>query len=121
MSEQEKKVMEARAIARYVRIAPRKVRLVVDQIRGKNIAEARTILAFSERSAAETVAKVLNSAVANAEHNYGMRADNLVVKATYVDEGPTLKRIRPRAKGSASRINKRTSHNTVVVAPRKEA
>ena len=113
--------MEARAIARYVRIAPRKVRLVVDQIRGKNIAEARTILAFSERSAAETVAKVLNSAVANAAHNYGMRADNLVVKATYVDEGPTLKRIRPRAKGSASRINKRTSHITVVVAPRKEA
>ena len=113
--------MEARAIARYVRIAPRKVRLVVDQIRGKNIAEARTILAFSERSAAETVAKVLNSAVANAEHNYGMRADSLVVKATYVDEGPTLKRIRPRAKGSASRINKRTSHITVVVAPRKEA
>ena len=113
--------MEARAIARYVRIAPRKVRLVVDQIRGKNIAEARTILAFSERSAAETVAKVLNSAVANAENNYGMRADNLVVKATYVDEGPTLKRIRPRAKGSASRINKRTSHITVVVAPRKEA
>ncbi len=113
--------MEARAIARYVRIAPRKVRLVVDQIRGKNIAEARTILAFSERSAAETVAKVLNSAVANAENNYGMRADNLIVKATYVDEGPTLKRIRPRAKGSASRINKRTSHITVVVAPRKEA
>ena len=64
---------------------------------------------------------MLNSAVANAEHNYGMRADNLVVKATYVDEGPTLKRIRPRAKGSASRINKRTSHITVVVAPRKEA
>lgn len=113
--------MEARAIARYVRIAPRKVRLVVDQIRGKNIAEARTILAFSERSAAETVAKVLNSAVANAENNYGMRADNLIVKATYVDEGPTLKRIRPRAKGSASRINKRTSHITVIVAPRKEA
>ena len=113
--------MEARAIARYVRIAPRKVRLVVDQIRGKNIAEARTILAFSERSAAETVAKVLNSAVANAENNHGMRADNLIVKATYVDEGPTLKRIRPRAKGSASRINKRTSHITVVVAPRKEA
>ena len=110
--------MEARAIARYVRIAPRKVRLVVDQIRGKNIAEARTILAFSERSAAETVLKVLNSAVANAENNYGMRADDLIVKTTFVDEGPTLKRIRPRAKGSASRINKRTSHITVVVAPR---
>lgn len=113
--------MEARAIARYVRIAPRKVRLVVDQIRGKNIAEARTILAFSERAAAETVAKVLNSAIANAEHNFGMRAENLIVKTTFVDEGPTLKRIRPRAKGSASRINKRTSHITVVVAPREEA
>ena len=121
MSEQENKVMEARAIARYVRIAPKKVRLVVDQIRGKNIAEARTILAFSERDAAETVAKVLNSAVANAENNFGMRAESLVVKTTYVDEGPTLKRIRPRAKGSASRINKRTSHITVVVAPREEA
>jgi large subunit ribosomal protein L22 len=120
MSEQNK-VMEARAIARYQRIAPKKARLIVDQIRGKNIAEARNILAFSERSAAETVSKVLNSAVANAENNYGMRADNLVVKTTFVDEGPTLKRIRPRAKGSASRINKRTCHITVVVAPRKEA
>lgn len=113
--------MEARAVARYVRIAPRKVRLVVDQIRGKDIAEARTILAFSERSAAETVAKVLNSAVANAENNHGMRADNLVVATAFVDEGPTMKRIRPRAKGSASRINKRTSHITIIVAPRKEA
>lgn len=113
--------MEARAIARYVRIAPRKVRLVVDQIRGKNIAEARTILTFSERSAAETVLKVLNSAVANAENNYGMRADDLIVKTTFVDEGPTLKRIRPRAKGSASRIRKRTSHITIIVAPREEA
>ena len=119
MSE-EKNVMEARAIARYVRISPRKVRVIVDQIRGKGIAEARTILAFSERSAAETVAKVLNSAVANAEHNYGMRADNLVVKTTFVDEGPTMKRIRCRAKGSAARINKRTSHITVVVAPKEE-
>ncbi len=113
--------MEARAIARYVRISPKKVRLVVDQIRGKSIADARNILAFSERGAAETVIKVLNSAVANAEHNHGMRADSLVVKTTYVDEGPTLKRIRPRAKGSASRINKRTSHITVIVAPREEA
>lgn len=113
--------MEARAVARYVRIAPKKVRLVVDQIRGKNISQARAILAFSERGAAETVIKVLNSAVANAEHNHGMRGDDLYVKATYVDGGPTLKRIRPRAKGSASRINKRTSHITIIVAPRKEA
>ena len=113
--------MEARAIARHIRISPKKVRLVVDQIRGKKIADARSILAFSERAAAEPVAKVLNSAVANAVNNHGMRAENLVVKATYVDEGPTLKRIRPRAKGSASRINKRTSHITVIVAPREEA
>ena len=120
MSDQNK-VMEARAIARYVRISPRKVRLVVDQIRGKSVADARTILAFSERGAAETVAKVLNSAVANAENNFGMRGDTLFVSETYVDEGPTLKRIRPRAKGQASRINKRSSHITVVVAPRKEA
>jgi large subunit ribosomal protein L22 len=117
----ENKVMEARAVARYQRIAPKKVRLVVDQIRGKNIAEARAILAFSERAASETVAKVLNSAVANAENNFGMRADNLVVKIAFVDEGPTMKRIRARAKGSASRINKRTSHITIVVGPRKEA
>ena len=113
--------MEARAIARHIRISPKKVRLVVDQIRGKKIADARSILAFSERTAAEPVAKVLNSAVANAVNNHGMRAESLVVKATYVDEGPTLKRIRPRAKGSASRINKRTSHITVIVAPREEA
>lgn len=115
------KVVEARAIARYVRISPKKVRLVVDQIRNQPIDKARAILAFSERSAATVVEKVLNSAVANAEHNFGMRGADLVVKATYVDEGPTLKRIRPRAKGSASRILKRSSHITVVVAPRKEA
>lgn len=120
MSEQTK-VMEARAIARYVRISPRKVRLVVDQIRGKGIDQARAILAFSERGAAETVAKVLNSAIANAENNFGMRPDTLVVSEAYVDEGPTLKRIRPRAKGQASRINKRSSHITIIVAPRKEA
>ncbi|MBS5451297.1 MAG: 50S ribosomal protein L22 [Coriobacteriia bacterium] len=121
MSEDIKKVVEARAVARYVRIAPKKVRLVVDQIRNKPIAQARTILAFSERSAAETVAKVLNSAVANAENNFGMRGDDLVVKTAFVDEGPTLKRIRARAKGSAARILKRTSHITIIVAPRKEA
>ena len=76
---------------------------------------------FSTRAAAEPVAKVVRSAVANAENNNNLRADNLVIAAAYVDEGPTLKRIRPRAKGSASRINKRTSHITVIVAPRKEA
>lgn len=113
--------MEARAVARFVRVSPYKARLVVDQIRGKSVSEAREILIFSERAISEVVEKVLVSAVANAENNHNMNAEDLVVKATYVDEGPTMKRIRPRAKGSASRINKRTSHITVIVAPRKEA
>lgn len=113
--------MEAKAIARYVRVSPRKARIVVDLIRGKSVVRAREILAFTNRGVAETVEKTLNSAVANAEHNNHLRGDNLVVKAAYVDEGPTLKRIRPRAKGSASRINKRTCHITIVVAPREEA
>lgn len=113
--------MEAKATAKYVRVSPRKARLVVDQVRGKEIARAREILRFSERAISEVVEKVLNSAVANAENNHHMRSNNLVVKAAFVDEGPTLKRIRPRAKGSASRIRKRTSHITVIVAPREEA
>ena len=104
-----------------MRVSPRKARLVVDQVRGKDIARAREILRFSERAISEVVEKVLNSAVANAENNHHMRSNNLVVKAAFVDEGPTLKRIRPRAKGSASRIRKRTSHITVIVAPREEA
>ena len=112
---------EVKATAKYVRMAPRKVRMVVDQIRNKSVEQALEVLQFSPRAAAEPVAKVLRSAVANAENNNGMRADNLVIKYAYVDEGPTLKRIRPRAKGSASRINKRTSHITIVVAPGKEA
>ena len=113
--------MEAKATAKYVRVTPRKARLVIDQVRGKDVVAAREILLFSERAIAEVVEKVLNSAVANAENNHNMRSANLVVKAAYVDEGPTLKRIRPRAKGSASRIRKRTSHITVIVAPREEA
>ena len=113
--------MEARATAKYVRESPRKARLVVDQVRGKDIATAREILMFSERAVSEVVEKVLNSAVANAENNHGMRTNNLVVKTAYVNEGPTLKRIRPRAKGSASPIRKRTSHITIIVAPREEA
>ena len=108
--------MEARATAKYVRVSPRKARLVVDQVRGKDIATAREILMFSERAVSEVVEKVLNSAVANAENNHGMRTNNLVVKTAYVNEGPTLKRIRPRAKGSASPIRKRTSHITIIVA-----
>ena len=112
---------EVRAVARYVRIAPRKARAVVDLIRNKPVDKALEILQFTKRAAAYDVSKVLRSAIANAENNNGLRGENLVIKACYVDEGPTLKRIRPRAKGSASRINKRTSHITVIVAPRKEA
>lgn len=112
---------EVRATAKYVRIAPRKVRAVVALIRRLPVEKALEVLQFSTRAASEDVAKVLRSAVANAENNNHLRADDLVVKLAYVDEGPTLKRIRPRAKGSASRINKRMSHITVVVAPGKEA
>lgn len=113
--------MEAKATAKYVRVSPRKARMVIDLIRGKDVVAARDILRFSERAVAEVVEKVLNSAVANAENNHNMSTKNLVVKAAFADEGPTLKRIRPRAKGSASRIRKRTSHITVIVAPREEA
>lgn len=113
--------MEAKAQAKFVRVSPRKARLVIDQIRGKDVEKAREILQFTNRGIAETVEKVLNSAVANAESNHHLRADGLVVKAAYADEGPTMKRIRPRAKGSASPIKKRTSHITVIVAPREEA
>ncbi len=113
--------MEARAVARYVRTSARKGRLVVDLIRGKSIDDARAILMFTPRAAAEDVLKVLNSAVANAEKNLKIKADDLYVATTFVDEGPTLKRIRPRAMGRASRINKRSSHITVIVKQREEA
>jgi large subunit ribosomal protein L22 len=113
--------MEARAVARYVRVSPRKARLVVDLIRGKKIDDARAILKFSPRAAAEIVEKVLNSAVANAERNLHLNSEELIVGSTFVDEGPTLKRIRPRAMGRAFRINKRTSHITVIVKQREGA
>ena len=113
--------MEAKAIARYVRVSPRKARIVLDQIRGKNVIAAQETLRFTNRAVAEVVEKTLNSAVANAAQKGAANPENLVVKACFADEGPTLKRIRPRAKGSASRINKRTCHITIVVAPREEA
>jgi large subunit ribosomal protein L22 len=113
--------MEARAIARYQRVSPRKARLVVDTIRGKSASEASTILRFTTKGAAEIVGKVLDSAVANAEHNLKVKPDTLFVSAAFVDEGPTLKRIKPRAMGRAFRIRKRTSHITVVVKQREEA
>lgn len=113
-------MQQAKAIARYVRISPRKVRQVVDLIRGKDVQEALAILQFTPKRATEPITKVLNSAVANAEHNYEMDTDSLYVKEIYVDEGPTLKRIRPRAMGRADQIRKRTSHITVVVSEKKE-
>jgi large subunit ribosomal protein L22 len=112
--------MEAKAVAKQVRIAPRKVRLVVDLIRGKAVGEAVSILKLTPKKASPVVEKLLNSAIANAEHNYEMEPDNLVVSQAYVDEGITLKRFRPRAMGRASRINKRTSHITVVLTEKKE-
>ncbi|MEO4055258.1 MULTISPECIES: 50S ribosomal protein L22 [Bacillales] len=111
---------QAKAIARTVRIAPRKVRLVVDLIRGKQIGEAVAILRHTPKAASPVVEKVLKSAVANAEHNYELDVNNLVVSEVFVDEGPTLKRFRPRAQGRASAINKRTSHITIVVSEKKE-
>jgi large subunit ribosomal protein L22 len=107
--------MEARARARFVRISPRKARRVIDLIRGQTVAEARRILVLSGLGAARPVQKALDSAVANAEQNPGVVADNLVVSRAFVDEGPTLKRWRPRALGRATRIDKRTSHITVIV------
>jgi len=110
--------MEARAIARYVRIAPRKVGIVLDLIRGKDTAEAFSILKFTPKAGSDIVAKVLKSAVANAEHNYEMNADKLYIAEAYVNQGPTLKRFRACARGRAARIRKRTSHVTVVVKER---
>lgn len=112
--------MQAKAVAKSVRIAPRKVGLVVDLIRGKDVAEAIGILRHTRRGASPVIEKVLNSAVANAEHNYEMDSDNLVISEAYVNEGATLKRFRPRAQGRASKINKRTSHITIVVSEKKE-
>ena len=112
--------MEARAIARYMRVSPRKARTVLDLIRGKDVLRAREILLFNERNVSEIIEKCLNSAVANAERE-GVKAENLYVKTTYADDGPTIKRFRPRAKGSAFRIRKRTCHITVIVATREEA
>jgi large subunit ribosomal protein L22 len=104
---------EVRAEARYVRAAPRKAQLVIDQIRGRSVPEARTILAFMTRDAARDVAKVLHSAAANAEANHGLDSDELVVSVAFVGEGPTLKRWRPRARGRVGRIHKRTCHITL--------
>jgi large subunit ribosomal protein L22 len=104
-------ITSAKAMARTVRVSPRKTRLVLDLIRGKNVADAIAILKFTPNKAARIVEKTLN-----AENNFGLEKANLVVSETFANEGPTMKRFRPRAKGSASPINKRTTHVTVVVS-----
>jgi large subunit ribosomal protein L22 len=107
--------MEAKATVKYVRISPPKARRAIDLIRGRQVEEARRILRFSTLGASRTIEKALDSAVANAEQTPGVAAQNLIVDRVFVDEGPTLKRWRPRAYGRATRIRKRTSHITLVV------
>jgi large subunit ribosomal protein L22 len=111
---------EVRSTAKWVRISPRKARLVTDHIRGRSVPEARTVLAFTTRAAAREIEKVLRSAVANAEANHGLFGDDLLVSSAYVDEGPTIKRWRARARGRAARIHKRTCHITIKLAPAPE-
>jgi large subunit ribosomal protein L22 len=113
--------MAVKAQAKYIRVSPRKAREVVDLIRGKSVAEARTTLVFTNRGAAQIVAKVLNSAVANAENNNNLSADDLFVKEAFVDEGPTLKRWQFRAMGRVNRIRKRSSHITITVDERERS
>jgi len=108
---------QVRAQARWVRMSARKARLVLDNIRGRSVPEARTVLAFTQRAAAREIDRVLASAVANAESAHGLDGDELIVVGAYADEGPTLKRWRARARGRVNRIRKRTCHITVVVAP----
>ena len=110
-----------RAVARHVRVSPSKARAVLDLIRNESYGRAAEILAFSERAVSDVIAKCLDSAIANAENNDGIPAEELFVSACYADEGPTLKRWRPRARGRATRINKRTSHITIVVSRYAEA
>lgn len=113
--------MKVRAHAKHIRQSPYKVRRVLDLVRGLPVEEARHVLAFTDRRAADPVRKVLNSAVANAEHNFALDSDELFVAEAFADEGPTLKRWRPRARGRATRIRKRTSHITIVVTEESEA
>jgi large subunit ribosomal protein L22 len=106
---------EVRAQAKYVRMSPRKARLVAEHIRGRSVPEARAVLAFTSREAADELQKVLQSAVSNAEANHGIAEERLYVKATYVDGGPVMKRWRARARGRVARIRKRTCHITVTL------
>jgi len=109
--------VQVRAQARWVRMSARKARLVLDNVRGRTVPEARTVLAFTPRAAAREIDRVLASAVANAEATHALDGDELVIVAAYADEGPTIKRWRARARGRVNRIRKRTCHITVVVAP----
>ncbi|WP_071130216.1 50S ribosomal protein L22 [Enterococcus timonensis] len=109
-------ITSARATANTVRTSPRKARITIDLVRGKSVGEAISILKFTPNKNAGIIEKVLMSAIANAENNFDLDVENLFVKEAFVNEGPTMKRFRPRAKGSASPINKRTSHITVVVS-----
>ena len=120
-AEQNAEAPVVRAKARYVRVSPRKARLVADQIRGLPVDEARTLLAFSSRGAARDLLRLLDSAAANAEANHELVADDLRVDAISVDEGPTLKRWRARARGRATPIHKRTSHLSVALTPTTDA
>ena len=108
--------MEAKAVAKYIRISPRKAAQVADLVRGKSVGEAYAILKFTPNKGAAIIERVLKSAVANAEHNYNMDVDKLYVSTIFVDQGPSLKRFKPRAMGRADGIMKRTSHITVMVS-----
>lgn len=107
--------MEAKAVAKYIRVSPRKIRLVMDEIRGRKVEDALSQLSFAPQKGAFLLKKLINSAVANAEQNFNMDVDKLYIKKVFADEGPTLKRFRPRAMGRASKIRKRSSHLTVVL------
>ena len=107
--------MAAKAVARYIRVSPQKVRLIMDQVRGKKVEEALNMLSFAPQKGAFVLKKLINSAVANAEQNLNMDVDKLYIKRIFADEGPTLKRFRARAMGRATRIRKRTSHLTVII------
>ena len=112
---EETAIMEAKATLRYARISSRKVKIVADLIRGKDVDEALAIVKFTPKASSVIIEKLLKSAIANAENNHGMKHENLYVAEIYANQGPTLKRIRPAAKGSAVRIRKRTSHITIVL------
>ena len=115
---EENAVVEAKATLRFARISSRKVKIVADLIRGKKVDEALAIVKFTPKASSKTIEKLLLSAIANAENNHGMNRGNLIVSEIYANQGPTLKRIRPAAKGSAVRIRKRTSHITIVLKER---